>query len=428
MGRVSLFWSAAFLIPFSLGFGIKDGIYQLMHIYIMDYIPFIVLLFALFVITGGIMVRGALRGTPAFNTMILAIGAVLASIVGTTGASIVLIRPLIRAIAIRKSKIHTIVFFIFIVSNIGGALTPIGDPPLFLGYLHGVPFFWTLNLFPLFFLNIALLLSLYYWLDLRQYKKELSNLGSALHSPVEPVGAGADGPVRIDGLKNLLFLGGVLFAVIAGGALAKHPLFYDVAHHGFKGIPILSSQGHILVFPYLNLLRDAIILSMALLSLKMTPKELRVDNSFSWAPIKEVAILFAGIFVTIIPALAILSAKGAQLGVTEPWQYFWAAGSLSSFLDNAPTYLTFLALGGQMNSPSGIVTDMGTVNTHVLMAISCGSVFMGANTYIGNAPNFMVRSIAEESGIRMPSFFGYMGWSAAILIPLFILNTVIFFR
>ena len=392
MGRVSLFWSAAFLIPFSLTFGLQDGLYQILHIYVMDYIPFIVLLFALYVITGGIMVRGALRGTPLFNTLLLAIGAILASVVGTTGASIVLIRPLIRAIECRRTKVHTIVFFIFIVSNIGGALTPVGDPPLFLGYLHGVPFFWTLKLFPIFSLNIALLLGVYYGLDLRQYKKERTNPYSKLPCPDDPIEANVKDPIRIDGLKNLIFLGGIIFAVIIGGAVAKHPIFYDAVHHGFRGMPLIASRGHTLVLPYLNILRDSFILIMALLSLRLTSKSLRKENSFSWGPIKEVAILFAGIFVTIIPALAILGAKGAQLGVTEPWQYFWASGSLSSFLDNAPTYLTFLALGGQANAAAGIATDLGIVSEHVLIAMSCGSVFMGANTYIGNAPNFMVSS------------------------------------
>lgn len=428
MGKSSLFWAAAFIVPFSVAFGIKDGIYQLLHIYVIDYIPFIILLFSLFVITGGIMVRGTLRGTPQFNTMILAIGAVIASVVGTTGASIVLIRPLIRAIECRQAKVHTIVFFIFLVSNIGGSLTPVGDPPLFLGYLHGVPFFWTLKLLPAYVLNVSLLLGIYYFLDLRQYKKEKADPASAISRLESQDGACEIDPVRIDGLYNLIYLGGVIAAVIVGGMVAKHPLFYDAAHHGATGIPLISSHGHTLVFPYLNLIRDSFILLMAMLSLKVTPASLRIDNSFSWAPIKEVAVLFAGIFITIIPALAILGAKGSQLGVTQAWQYFWASGVLSSFLDNAPTYLTFLALGTQMKATVGIVTDMGIIAEPILLAISCGSVFMGANTYIGNAPNFMVRSIAEESGIPMPSFFGYMGWSLAVLIPLFLLNTVLFFR
>lgn len=428
MGRVSLFWSAAFLVPFSWAFGWHAGLYQMLHIYVMDYIPFIVLLFSLYAITGGIMVKGTLRGSPLFNTTLLATGAILASVVGTTGASIVLIRPLIRAIKRRQTRIHTIVFFIFIVSNIGGALTPVGDPPLFLGYLHGVPFFWTLKLFPVYLLNIAILLGVYYWLDLRQYKKEIVHPDYALPDQGNPTEFDANDPIQILGLKNLIFLGGVIFAVITGGALAKHPIFYDAAHHGLKGIPLIASSGHILVLPYLNILRDALILIMAWLSLRLTPQSLRSENSFSWGPIKEVAILFAGIFITIIPALALLSAKGARLGVTESWQYFWATGILSSVLDNAPTYLSFLALGGQMNTAAGIATDLGMISEHILMAISCGSVFMGANTYIGNAPNFMVRSIAEESGIRMPSFFGYIGWSAAVLLPLFLLNTLLFFR
>ena len=428
MSKVSLFWAAAFIIPFSLAFGLNDGLYQLLHIYVMDYIPFIILLFSLFVIAGGILVRGTLQGTPLFNMLLLAVGAVLANIVGTTGASIVLVRPLIRALECRRAKVHTIVFFIFIVSNIAGSLTPVGDPPLFLGYLHGVPFFWTLKLLPIFLLNVTLLLATYYWLDLRQYKKERLDSGSEVARLENNKDLCDKEPIRISGLTNLLFLGGVIFAVVFGGEIAKHPLFYDAAHNALKGVPLISSHGHTLVWPYRNMIWDTFILCMALLSLKLTPKSLRATNSFSWAPIKEVAVLFAGIFSTIIPALAILSAKGAQLGVTEPWQFFWAAGLLSSFLDNAPTYLTFLALGGQMNATVGIATDMGMLSERVLWAISCGSVFMGANTYIGNAPNFMVRSIAEEAGIRMPSFFGYMGWSIAVLIPLFLLNTALFFR
>ncbi|HWR31214.1 MAG TPA: sodium:proton antiporter [Negativicutes bacterium] len=427
MSKVSLFWAATFIIPFSMAFGLNDGVYQLLHIYVMDYIPFIILLFSLFVIAGGILVKGALRGTPLFNTLILAIGTVLASIVGTTGASIVLIRPLIRAIESRRVKVHTIVFFIFLVSNIGGSLTPVGDPPLFLGYLHGVPFFWTLNLLPAFLLNSFLLLGIYYWIDRRQYNKEMTDRDNRIACQENNKSTCDNDPIRIEGLANLVFIGGVILAVIVGGAVAKHSVFYDAAHNVARGIPLISSHGHILVLPYLNMIRDAFILVMALLSLKMTPKSLRANNLFSWAPIKEVAVLFAGIFITIIPALAILSAKGAQLGVTKPWQFFWSSGLLSSFLDNAPTYLTFLALGGQMSATGGIVTDMGMVSERVLLAISCGSVFMGANTYIGNAPNFMVRSIAEESGIRMPSFFGYMGWSIIVLIPIFLLNTVLFF-
>jgi len=422
MDNTGLFWGLLFLVPFAIGFGIDTAFYSILHIYVIDYIPFIILLAGLYTISGGIIIRGSLVGTPPLNTGILLIGALFASCIGTTGASMLLIRPLIRANICRTNKVHTIVFFIFLVCNIGGSLTPIGDPPLFLGFLHGVPFFWTMKLLPLFLLNVVLLLTVYWLFDSYLHKREQQTLSNTavVCKPVKE-------PVRVGGLINLVFLLGVIAAVILSGLLTKSTLFYDADSEVLRGINLFSSHGHTVVLAWINVARDGLILLMALLSWKMTPMKLRKDNHFTWGPIEEVAVLFAGIFATIIPAIAILQALGSQLGVNTPAQFFWASGLLSSFLDNAPTYLTFLSLAGGLGLSSGVWTDLGYVTPQVLLAISAGSVFMGANTYIGNAPNFMVRSIAEENNIKMPSFFAYMAWSTGILIPLFILNTVLFF-
>lgn len=423
MGKVSFFWGCAFFLPFIIGFGFKQAFYQLLHIYVIDYIPFIILLTALFVISGGIVVRGSLAGTPVVNTAILGVGAVLASIIGTTGASMLLIRPLIRAMACREHKVHTIIFFIFLVGNIGGSLTPVGDPPLFLGFLHGVPFFWTLKLLPLFLVNVLGLLGIYFFMDSYLIKKE-----APVSPQMQPADAGGKQPLRVVGLMNFAFIGGVIAAIVFSGLFAKHPFFFDSTAGHDRGIGLLTADGHTLVMPLINICRDSVIALLALLSLRLTPPALRRENEFTWGPIKEVAVLFAGIFATIIPAIAILQSRGGELGVTTPAQFFWATGMLSGFLDNAPTYLVFLSIAGGLGTVSGVWTDLGTLAPDVLMAISAGSVFMGANTYIGNAPNFMVRSIAEGSGIKMPSFFAYMGWSLSILIPLFILNTFLFFQ
>ena len=415
-GKVSLFWALVFVVPFFFAFGGSLTVYELLHMYVLDYIPFIILLTGLFIVSGGIIVRGTLRGTPLVNAVMLGIATLLASWVGTTGASMLLIRPLLRAIKDRKWKAHTVIFFIFLVSNIGGSLTPIGDPPLFLGFLHGVPFFWTMRLILPMGLNVLILLTLYLIIDTLLYRRE----------PAMP-SDGETAPLKVEGLLNLLFLLGIVGSVIASGLLSKLPVFIDPLTHEAKGIPVFNYHGHELVWPWVSLMRDVFILFMAGLSWRFTPRQIREDNFFTWGPIQEVAVLFAGIFTTMIPALALLQARGGELGVTSPAQFFWAAGALSSFLDNAPTYLTFLSLAGGLGAASGIVTDLGTVTPSVLMAISCGAVFMGANTYIGNAPNFMVRSIAEENGVKMPSFFGYMGWSIMILIPIFILDTFVFF-
>lgn len=417
MGKVSAFWALVFLVPFLIAFGSETAFAQAVEVYLLDYLPFIILLFGLFVVSGGIILRGTLRGTPGVNTLMILIGTALASWVGTTGASMLLIRPLIRANDWRRYKAHSIIFFIFLVSNIGGALTPVGDPPLFLGFLRGVPFFWTMKLIVPMSLNVAILTFLYYLLDSHFYKKE---------GPPPP--AETQERLRVEGLHNLVYLGIIVGSVILSGFLAKNPFFADPATGELYGIPLLRHGEEAVVLPYVNLIRDPAILLAAFLSLKTTSAAIRRDNRFTWGPIREVATLFAGIFMTMIPALAILHARGPELGLTQPAQFFWATGALSSFLDNAPTYLVFMTTAASLGAAAGVPTVVGIIDPKMLMAVSCGAVFMGANTYIGNAPNFMVRSIAEENRIRMPSFFGYMGWSGGILIPLFLLDTVLFFR
>ena len=418
MGKVSAFWALVFFIPFLVAYGPEIAFLNALEVYLLDYLPFIILLFGLFVVSGGLILRGTLRGTPKVNTVLLLIGTLLASWVGTTGASMLLIRPVIRANEWRRYKAHIIIFFIFLVSNIGGSLTPVGDPPLFLGFLRGVPFFWTMRLILPMGFNVVILLTLYYLLDTYYYRKENIPAGTPDKNT----------SLRLEGLQNFIYLGIIVGSVILSGLLAKHPAFADQKTGELYGFPLLKIGEETIVLPYVNLIRDLAILLAAYLSLKTTPQIIRRDNRFTWGPIKEVATLFAGIFMTMIPALAILHARGAELGLTKAAHFFWATGALSSFLDNAPTYLVFLTTAASLGATTGVPTTLGVVDPKMLMAVSCGAVFMGANTYIGNAPNFMVRSIAEENNIRMPSFFGYMGWSLAILIPLFILDTLIFFR
>jgi Na+/H+ antiporter NhaD/arsenite permease-like protein len=362
-----------------------------------EYAAFILLLGTLFVIAGGIVIRGTLAGTPGLNTAILGVGGVLASIVGTTGASMLLVRPLLRANSVRVSKAHVFVFFIFVVANVGGLLTPMGDPPLFLGFLRGVPFTWTLRLWPQWLLTNGILLLLFYILDSTIFRRE----DIARPGDLDQIAVEHQVPLSIAGKHNLLLLAGVVGVLLASGTL---------------GLPAIA--------------QDAGMLAMLVLSWLTTPKALRVENGFTWHPIAEVAALFAGIFAAMIPALAILNARGAELGLQHPWQYFWATGALSSFLDNAPTYLAFAsAASGSLGTNAAdlaelLLTDRGAA---LLAAISVGAVFMGANTYIGNGPNFMVKAIAEQGGVRMPGFFGYMAYSAVILLPLFTLVTWIFF-
>ncbi|MFH2074606.1 MAG: sodium:proton antiporter [Pseudomonadota bacterium] len=408
--KVSAFWALVFAVPF-LYFFKGTALYQITHIYIVDYVPFIILLWALFTVSGGIYIKGTLKGTPAVNVTLLLIGTLLASLIGTTGASMLLIRPILRSNSWRRFKVHTIVFFIFLVSNIGGGLTPIGDPPLFLGFLHGVPFFWTFKLLPEVAFAAATLLVLYFILDSFYYRKEE-------HSGRKVTEAE---PLQIQGAHNFIYLAGII-----GGVL-----FSGLVHIGEVNIFGVHQSTA-------NLVRDGLLIAMGLASLASTKKAIREGNEFGWGPILEVAYLFAGIFMTIIPALAILKAgtEGA-LGflvraVQTPAHYFWAAGLLSSFLDNAPTYLTFFssALGKFYPglAEADAVARLIVEKIPYLAAIAIGSVFMGANTYIGNAPNFMVKSIAEEAGVAMPSFFGYIfKYSIPILIVLFILITFVFF-
>lgn len=346
---------------------------ELAHV-VGEYVAFVVMLGSLYVIAGGIFLGGDIRATPAVNVGFLAFGAVIANIVGTTGASMLLIRPVLRTNSERRHVVHTVVVFIFIVSNIGGLLTPLGDPPLFLGYLNGVPFLWTLRLFPAW-LGVNAILLLIYWLwDRRMFARETPEARAQDRVRVEPF--------RLHGKRNLPLLAGIVVAV------ALFPLGW----------------------------REATMGALALVSLWVTPRNTRTANHFSWHPIVEVAVLFAGIFATMVPVLQLLRVRAGDLGMDAPWEFFWATGLLSSFLDNAPTYLAFLSIAQGMGLPPEVVG----VSHEILIAISLGAVLMGANTYIGNGPNFMVRAIAESRGVAMPSFGGYMLYSGAILVPIFL--------
>jgi Na+/H+ antiporter NhaD/arsenite permease-like protein len=370
---------------------------QLLMHSLKDYVSFIILLGALFVISGGIHIRGAWAGTPLVNTSYLAAGAVLANLIGTTGASMLLIRPFMRANHKRQKRAHLVIFFIFIVSNIGGLLTPLGDPPLFLGFLRGVPFFWTLKLFPQWAFAVGILLIVFNLFDQKIFNKEDVETPGALTEEVQP-----QRKLNIDGKRNFLYLLGVMLAACLSGYLGWP-----------KGV------------------QEAIMLVMAILSYFGTPKAVHKANHFHFEPIVEVAALFLGIFITMVPALEILSSKSSSWNLVHAWQFFWLSGSLSSFLDNAPTYLTFSALasgtlGGSAQNLGLLVQS--ALGAKLMYAISCGAVFMGANTYIGNGPNLMVRSIAEHAGIKMPSFGAYMVYSITILIPLFVVISLVFFR
>lgn len=404
-----ILWSVLFLIPFAVSFSAGVMVETLCKIFFEDYLTFIILLFGLFCVAGNISIKGNFRGTPKMNVILLLVGTLLAGWIGTTGASMLMIRPIMKANEWRKRRAHTIVFFIFMVANLGGCLTPVGDPPLLMGFMRGVPFFWSLHLLPLLILNAAVLLILYFIIDKNQYKKELAD-------GREPATCDKAIHLQVEGKHNIVFIAMIIVAVLLSGMLPDVPAFAG-------GIPIVGE----VELGFAAIIEIIIILIAAFLSFKTTRKDVRADNHFTWGPIQEVAILFIGIFITMEPALLFLEAHGASLGLTEPWQMFWVTGILSSFLDNTPTYLVFLTTAGTLGATSGIVTAVGTIAPSILLAISAGAVCMGANTYIGNAPNFMVKSIAEESGIRMPSFFGYMRWSICILIPIFILDMLIFF-
>ena len=408
-----ILWSLLFLVPFAIKYGIGMMSEQLLEVVIGDYLTFIVLLFGLFCVAGNISLEGDLKGSPKLNVLLLLIGTLLASWIGTTGASMVMIRPLIRANKWRRRKVHIMVFFIFLVSNIGGCLTPVGDPPLLMGFMRGVDFFWSLKLLPIAVINVIILLTVFAILDVRAYKKDIAE-GLKVEEPKNKQ------PLKLAGAHNIIFLVMVVGAVILSGVL---PEYMKNAEGEVLGIPIYGEVS--LTVP--AIIECVIILLAAFLSFKTTDTKVRENNQFTWGAIQEVAVLFIGIFITMIPALLILKAKGPELGLNKPWQMFWCTGLLSSFLDNTPTYLVFFTTAGTLGATAGIATKAGIITEVMLKAISCGAVFMGANTYIGNAPNFMVCSIAEENGIKMPSFFGYMAWSLCCLIPVFLIDMLVFF-
>ena len=410
-----ILWSLLFIIPSVVLNGAGETTETVLDCIVNDYLTFIVLLFGLFCVSGNITLEGNLAGSPGVNAVFLAFGTLLSSCIGTTGASMLLVRPLIKMNSWRKNKAQIMIFFIFMISNMGGCLTPIGDPPLLMGFMRGVPFFWSTHLFPVLLFNMVLLLIIFYFIDKRSYRKDIA---AGLHPDISKPGV----ELKIEGLHNVIFLVAIVVAVILSGTLPGLPMFQNAAG---KVIGIKIFKEVELTVP--AMIEIAIILLAALLSFKTTEEKIRTQNHFTWGAIKEVAVLFIGIFITMQPALALLKTMGPELGVSEPYQMFWATGMLSSFLDNTPTYLVFLTTAGTLGFTSGIATTVGTISVKVLTAISCGAVFMGANTYIGNAPNFMVKSISDENGVRMPSFFGYMVWSLGILVPVFIIDTLVFF-
>jgi len=403
-GKISFFWiivayvTMYFSLTTDANFSTAYG-HDIFHVYFGEYIPFIILLGSLFVISGGILIKGSLSGKPVSNLTIIAIGSVIASFIGTTGAAMLLIRPLIKSIRWRQKKMHIIIFFIFLVCNIGGSLTPIGDPPLFLGFLKGVPFEWTFRLTPMWAFAVIILLGVFFLFDSYLMKKETGAPESS-----EKKG------IRIEGSYNFLLLLGVIGVVLYSGLI----------DHG----PVHFKYGELMIQ---NIIRDLAMILLAVVSLVITPRLLREENNFNFEPIKEVAYLFIGIFTTMIPALMLLHARGSELGIDSASKFFWITGTLSSFLDNAPTYITFFetALGMlKVNVEQFLQSPLGV---SYLEGISVGAVFMGAMTYIGNGPNFMVKAIAEQEKIKMPSFFGYMLWSCLILLPLFFFVDMIFF-
>ncbi len=409
-GKITVLWSALVVLPLIAVFGVALATEAVLHALLTEYMSFIILLFALFTIAGGILVAGNIRGTPLTNAALLLIGALLAAVVGTTGASMIMIRPMIRANDNRPFNAHVVVFFIFLVSNIGGSLTPLGDPPLFVGFLRGVDFFWTtVHILPDTLFVGGVVLAAFLALDIVLHRRE-----GGLPKIKDPT---PDTRVRIRGLPNIPLLAGVIGAILLS-AIWKPGVVFTV-----RGVE-LELQ---------NLVRDGLILALAFVSLAVSRKEYRVANGFNWGPIAEVAKLFAGIFVCIVPVVAILRAgmDGAlaplvslvttPTGAPDDMAYFWLTGFLSSFLDNAPTYLVFFEMAG--GDPQHLMTEYAST----LAAISAGAVFMGANTYIGNAPNFMVYAIARNQGVRMPGFFGYMAWSGIVLLPTFLVSSLLFF-
>ena len=362
---VVFMWIILLVVPFAIVYGAGDTFETVLECIVNDYLTFIVLLFGLFCVSGNITVGGDFAGSPRVNACLLALGTLLSSCIGTTGASMLMVRPVIKMNSWRKRKRHIMVFFIFLISNMGGCLTPIGDLPLLMGFMRGVPFFWSMHLLPILIFNLVILLFVFYHLDKKAYRKDIA-----------------------EGRKP------------------------DISRPGTEF--------------YIEGLHNIILLA-AFLSFKTTDSSIRTKNHFTWGAIKEVAVLFIGIFITMQPALMLLKSVGPNLGISEPYQMFWATGTLSSFLDNTPTYLVFLTTAGTLGLTGGITTALGQIPVNLLEAISCGAVFMGANTYIGNAPNFMVKAISDENGVNMPSFFGYILWSLAFLVPVFILDMLVFF-
>lgn len=362
---VVFMWIILLVVPFAIVYGAGDTFETVLECIVNDYLTFIVLLFGLFCVSGNITVGGDFAGSPRVNACLLALGTLLSSRIGTTGASMLMVRPVIKMNSWRKRKRHIMVFFIFLISNMGGCLTPIGDPPLLMGFMRGVPFFWSMHLLPILIFNLVILLFVFYHLDKKAYRKDIAE---GRKPDISRPGT----EIYIEGLHNIILLA-------------------------------------------------------AFLSFKTTDSSIRTKNHFTWGAIKEVAVLFIGIFITMQPALMLLKSVGPNLGISEPYQMFWATGTLSSFLDNTPTYLVFLTTAGTLGLTGGITTALGQIPVNLLEAISCGAVFMGANTYIGNAPNFMVKAISDENGVNMPSFFGYILWSLAFLVPVFILDMLVFF-
>lgn len=417
--RVALAWGALFAVPYLFARP-SAAAHDLAHTFLTEYLPFVLLLLALFVIAGGVVVRGRPGGTPLRNTLLLAAGTGLASIIGTTGAAMVLVRPLLRANAGRASRAHVVVFFIFLVANIGGSLTPLGDPPLFLGFLQGVPFFWTLRLLPHLAVAAGSLLAIFFVVDTVLARRDARSPRRAPWGDDAAAPSPAGSRFGVDGAGNLLLLVLLLGAVLASGMWHPGALL-------LLGVEV----------PIESLLRDTVLVALAILSLRFTPERLRLDNAFSWEPIREVAWLFAGIFVTLIPAIALLRdgegpASALMRGLSEPWHLFWATGLLSSVLDNAPTYLSFVnALLGRLGpglSPAEGMARLTTEGTHLLEAVSAGAVFMGAMTYIGNAPNLMVRAIAQEAGVEMPSFGRFvLRYALPFLVPALLLVQIVCF-
>lgn len=408
-------WSVLVVVLYAVVYGPAASAYMTVSCFIDDYLTFIVLLFGLYCASGNISFEGDLAGSPQVNVALLAIGTLLASLIGTTGASMLMVRPVIKMNSWRRDRAHIMIFFIFLVSNMGGCLTPVGDPPLLMGFMNGVPFTWSFHLLPILMLNMVILLTVFYRIDRKYYLQDVA-MG------YRPDISERATKLKLDGGHNLLFFVMIVVGVVLSGVLPGMPAFQDGSGN-VKGIRIMGD----ITLSWPDIIEIGIILLAAWLSFKTTDVSVRRSNHMTWGAIREVAVLFIGIFLTMQPALELLKSRGAELGLDTPAQMFWSTGLLSSFLDNTPTYLVFSTTAGSLGFSSGLHTALGVIPAQMLMAISAGAVFMGSMTYIGNAPNFMVKSLSDENGVRMPSFFGYMKWSILVLIPVFLLDTVVFF-